>query len=249
MEICFSSDLLRPVFGIRADLKHNPFLVGVVYCWVWVLDVIGHGINAFTRWPALLHACHDSHHCDHTDTEQSGCRDCGSVMWNVDRVCRGLVLTTEQGSVFVQGSHLAFLVYWHTVCSRASLSHRRAVSMGETCGKANSTGLFFGGLVESSCLKVGFLYLTAVNRVAGIRWHGSLQCGYKYNGSGRMSIICNADLCFYWLCGPSFRAYVCSTDQYNIACVSTWEPTIALHSYLFWFISNCYNKFYLIWSY
>lgn len=75
----------------------------------------------------------------------------------------GLVLTTEQGSVFVQGSHLAFLVYWHTVCSRASQSHRRAVNMG-TCGKANSTELFFWILVESSCLKVVFfLYLNAIH--------------------------------------------------------------------------------------
>lgn len=77
-------------------------------------------------------------------------------MWVCDVKCAqgvpGLVLTTEQGSVFVHGSHLAFLVHWHTVCSRASLSHRRAVNMGRTCGKANSTELLdFGGaqLLES----------------------------------------------------------------------------------------------------
>lgn len=81
-------------------------------------------------------------------------------LWVCDVKCGqgvpGLALTTEQGSVFVQGSYLAFLVYWHTVCSTASLSHRRAANMGITCGKANSTELFFWILVEPSCLKVFF---------------------------------------------------------------------------------------------
>lgn len=107
----------------------------------------------------MVPVCHDSHQCDCTHREQRGLQE---RLWVCDVKCGqgvpGLVLTTEQGSVFVLGSHLALYVYWHTVCSRASLSHRRAVNVG-TCGKANSTelGFLWGGiLVEPSCLKVGF---------------------------------------------------------------------------------------------
>lgn len=81
-------------------------------------------------------------------------------LWVCDVKCGqgvpSLALTTEQGSVFVLGSHLALVVYWHIVCSRASLSHRRAVNMGRTCGKANSTKLFFGFWLRPAALKVGF---------------------------------------------------------------------------------------------
>lgn len=127
------ADLWRQFLGITADLKQT--LVGVAFAGeCGVLNVIGHGIYTATCYRASLPRL--SSVWLHTQKAERPQRllvcdvKCGQGV-------PGLVLTTEQGSVFVQGSHLALYVYWHTVCSRASLSHRRAVNMG-TCGKANS---------------------------------------------------------------------------------------------------------------
>lgn len=95
-------------------------------------------IYRVTCYPAV---CHDSDQCDcsHRKTERP------QRLWVCDVKCGqgvpGLALTTEQGSVFVQGSYITCK---YIVCSRASLSHRRAVNVGRTCGKANSIELFFG---------------------------------------------------------------------------------------------------------
>lgn len=136
------ADLWRQFFGIRADLKHKLW-------WVWP-SLSFTGIRCDRTWHLCIYTvtCYParlprrSSVWLHTQKAERPER-----LWVCDVKCGqgvpGPVLTTEQGSVFVQGSHLAFLVYWHPVCSRASLSHRRAVNMG-TCGKANSTELFFG---------------------------------------------------------------------------------------------------------
>lgn len=63
-------------------------------------------------------------------------------------------LTTEQGGVFVLSSHLTFLVHWHTVCSRAGLSHR-AMDVGERVEKQTAKSCFYvSGKV--SCLETFF---------------------------------------------------------------------------------------------
>lgn len=65
-----------------------------------------------------------------------------------------LALTTEQGGVFVLSSHLTFLVHWHTVCRRASLSHR-AMDVGECVEKQTAKSCFYvSGKV--SCLEIFF---------------------------------------------------------------------------------------------
>lgn len=56
----------------------------------------------------------------------------------------GLVLTTEQGSVFVLGP-IWPNVYTGTLCvAEPKTEPQRGSEYGETCGKANSTKLFFG---------------------------------------------------------------------------------------------------------
>lgn len=89
----------------------------------------------------------------------------------------GLALTTGQGGVLAQGSRLTFLVHWHTVCSRASLSHRRAMDTRRLCGKANSKELFFKFWWGPAAWKEfsSLLCWTQGPWQSHYNWHGPLQ--------------------------------------------------------------------------
>lgn len=158
MEAGLFSDLWRQFFGIRADLKHQLW-------WVWSA-LASVGIRCDRTWHLHVYTvtCYPSSLPRLSSVwlrTQNPVRP--ERLWVCDVKCGqgvpGLALTTEQGSVFVLGSHLALVVYWHIVCSRASLSHRKAVNMGRTCGKANSTKLFFWILVETSCIESRFFFI------------------------------------------------------------------------------------------
>lgn len=111
----------------------------------------------------------------------------------------GLALTTEQGSVFVHGSHLALFLYWHTVFSRASLTRRKAASMERNCGKANSTELFFGfwwSTAAFKCFKHGHWQTHWT-------WSFAVQL-YIHNSPNSVSMYSS----FYGLDRISFKVYI-----------------------------------------
>lgn len=141
-------------------------------------------------------------------------------MWVCDVKCAqgvpGLVLTTEQGSVFVQSFHLALYVYWHTVCSRASPSHRRAVNMGITCGKANRTELFFGFRWSPAAFK-------CCKRAAGKPiTPGMVLSQFRYVHK-KQCVHC-AYLLFYWPFSILFKAYISSCPGKYIRLLLHTEP-------------------------
>ena len=104
-------------WGSERIWKHNIHSGGCVLLqWAWVLDVIGHGTYTFTLWPVVLQSAAAlvsviAHTHTHTHTQKVERPD---RLWVCDvkgeQGVPGLAFTTEQGSVFVQGSHITCIL-------------------------------------------------------------------------------------------------------------------------------------------
>lgn len=115
--------------------------------------VIRCDIYAFTLWPFILPVSHSSHHFDSKALRLER-------LWLCDVKCGqgvpGLVLTTEQGSVFVPGPIWLDLYSGTTCLAEPKSKPQRGSEYGKNLWKSKQHKAVFWILVEPSCLKVVF---------------------------------------------------------------------------------------------